>query len=84
MPELLKHPRYKIGDKVRVKFGSRSIGLVSEARGTYSPTGHVLYTVHVPMDPEPLTMLLREEEIEKIETPAEPGADGSPNGIAKS
>jgi hypothetical protein len=75
MAELVKYPRYKIGDKVRVKFGSRSVGLVSEARGTYSPTGHVLYTVYVPMDPEPLMMLLREEEIEKVDTSDEPGTE---------
>ncbi len=37
--------------------------MVAEARGTYSPSGDVLYRVRVPMDPEPLFLLVREEEV---------------------
>jgi hypothetical protein len=43
--------------------GPRWVGTVTEARGTYSPNGHVLYRVRVPMDPEPLFLLVREEEV---------------------
>ena len=68
MPELLKHPRYKVLDKVRVKHGSRFVGTVTEATGTYRANGHVLYRVYVPMDPEPLLLLVTEEEIEKVES----------------
>lgn len=66
MLELVKVPRYKVGDKVRVVFGARLVGIVTEARGTYSPTANVLYHVRVPMDPEPLLLLMREDEIEKV------------------
>lgn len=66
MPELVKQPRYKVGDQVRLTFLERWVGRVMEAQGSYSPDGHVLYTVYVPMDPEPLTLLLREEEVEKV------------------
>jgi hypothetical protein len=64
MPELAKQPRYKVGDRLQLKSrGPRWVGTVTEARGTYSPTGHVLYHVRVPMDPEPLFLLVREEEV---------------------
>ena len=64
MPELVKRPRYKIGDRLQLRTrGPRWVGTVTEARGTYSPTGHVLYHVRVPMDPEPLFLLVREEEL---------------------
>jgi hypothetical protein len=67
MAGLVKHPRYKIGEKVRVKFGAGFVGTVAEARGTYSPDGNVLYRVYVPMDPEPLWLLLREDAVEPVE-----------------
>jgi hypothetical protein len=70
MAELVKRPKYKILDKVRLKHGSRFVGTITEAQGTYNPDGHVLYEVYVPMDPEPLLFLLREEEIEKVEDEA--------------
>src|SRR5260370_9648497 len=64
MPELVKHPRYKVGDQLQLKArGPRWVGTVTEARGTYSPNGHVLYHVRVPMDPEPLFLLVREEDV---------------------
>ena len=64
MPELLKRPRYKVGDLLQLNWrGPRWVGTVTEARGTYSPAGHVLYHVRVPMDPEPLFLLVREDEI---------------------
>ena len=64
MPELVKHPRYKVGDRLQLKLrGPRWVGTVTEARGTFSPNGHVLYRVRVPMDPEPLFLLVREEEL---------------------
>ena len=68
MAQLAKQPRYKIGDQVRAKHGSRLVGRVMYARGTYSLDGEVLYEVYVPMGPEPLIMLLTEEDIEKVET----------------
>jgi hypothetical protein len=64
MPELVKLPRYKVGDQLQLKLrGPRWVGTVTEARGTFSPDGHVLYRVRVPMDPEPLFLLVREEEV---------------------
>ena len=67
MPELVKRPRYQVLDKVQVKHGSRFIGTVTEARGTYQPDGQCLYRVYVPMEPESLLLLVTEEEIEKVE-----------------
>lgn len=58
MAELVKRPRYKVLDKVRLKHGSRFVGTITEAHGTYNPDGHVLYAVYVPLDPEPLRFLL--------------------------
>jgi hypothetical protein len=66
MPELLKVPRFKVGDKVQLKHGSRLIGIISEADGSYTPEAHVLYRVRVPMEPEPLWIVVRESEIDKI------------------
>ncbi len=64
MPQLAKRPRYKVGDQLQLNSrGPRWIGTVTEARGTYSPSGHVLYRVRVPMDPEPVFLLVREEEL---------------------
>ncbi len=65
MSGLVLHPRYKVGDKVRLKFGSRSVGTVTHAQGTYSPHGHILYHIRVPMSSEPLDLLVREEEVEE-------------------
>ena len=66
MPDLVKRPQFKVGDQVRLKFGARLVGTVTEARGTYSPNGHAFYRVHVPVDPEPLWLELREDEIERV------------------
>jgi hypothetical protein len=66
MPELVKRPRYQVGDKLRLKYGTPLVGMVTEARGTYSPDGHILYRVRVPMDPEPLYLLVLEDEVEKV------------------
>ena len=65
MPEMLIHPRYKIGDKVRLVGGVQLVGTVTEATGSYRPDGHALYRVRVPMEEEPLWLLVREDEIEK-------------------
>jgi hypothetical protein len=66
MIELKIHPRYKVGDRVRLVFGTGLVGTVMEARGSYYETGHALYRIHVPMNPEPLVLAVREEEIEKV------------------
>ena len=67
MPELAKRPRFRIGDKIRFHFAGKSlVGMISEARGTYNPAGHVHYTVHVPMDPEPLWLPIREGQVEEV------------------
>ena len=64
MPELVKRPRYKVGDQLQpTSRGPSWVGTVTDARGTYSSTGHVLYNLRVPMDPEPVFLLLREEEV---------------------
>ena len=65
MPGLKTHPRYKVGDTVQVKIGTRMIGTVMEVRGIHSPSGRILYSVHVPMSPEPLVLEVREDEVEK-------------------
>jgi hypothetical protein len=67
MAELVKRPKYKVLDKVRLKHGSRFVGTITEAHGTYNPDGNVLYEVYVPLDPEPLRFLLHEDEIDKVE-----------------
>ncbi len=38
-----------------------------EVSGTHSQNGHILYSVYVPMSPEPLILLVREDEIESAE-----------------
>jgi hypothetical protein len=64
MPTLVKRPRYKIGDQIQPKYrGPRWVGMVAEARGTYSADGHVLYRIRVAMEPEPLFLLVREDEV---------------------
>ena len=64
MPELVKRPRYKIGDQLQIRYrGPRWVGAVTEARGTYSPDGHVSYRIRVPMDPEPLFLPVDEEDL---------------------
>jgi hypothetical protein len=65
MPELVKRPRFHVGDKVRFHYGKPLVGTVTEARGTYNPNGHHLYRVYVPMEPEPLRLLLREDVLEE-------------------
>lgn len=64
MPDLGKGAQFKVGDKVRIPFGTRPVGTVSEVH--ISPTtGHARYRVRVPMDPEPLWLEVLEDEIEK-------------------
>jgi hypothetical protein len=67
MPELNPQPRYNVGDKVRVTSGARLVGTVTEVRGAGPPprSGRICYRVYVPMDPEPLMLEVRDEEIEK-------------------
>jgi hypothetical protein len=64
MSALSTPPRYKVGDQVRIKIPSRWVGMVSEVRYTPSGSGRVLYRVRVPLDPEPLWMVLAENEVE--------------------
>jgi hypothetical protein len=61
MPDTKTQPRYKIGDKVRLTFGTRLVGTVMEVRGIR----RIFYRLYVPMDPEPLIFEVREDEIEK-------------------
>jgi hypothetical protein len=56
---------YKVGDKVRWKYGTRLVGVVMEVFVYPNDKGHVRYTVRVPMEAEPIIMILREDEIEK-------------------
>jgi hypothetical protein len=60
-----KGAQFKVGDKVRIPFGARLVGTVTEVRVSPTQAGRVLYRVRVPMDPEPLWMEVREDEIEK-------------------
>jgi hypothetical protein len=65
MPDLETRPLFQIADKVRVKCGVPPlVGLVAEVSGARSRDGGLLYRVRVPMDPEPLWLLLREDEME--------------------
>jgi hypothetical protein len=57
---------YKIGDQVRLRFGSRLIGTVSEVDEPVSPEGHVKYRIRIPMDPEPLWVPVRQDDVEKV------------------
>jgi hypothetical protein len=64
MPELAKHPLHKVGDRLQLKSrGPRWVGTVTEARGTYSSGGNVTYRLRVPMEPEPLFLMVREDEV---------------------
>jgi hypothetical protein len=58
------HPQYKLGDTVRVKVPARLVGTVTYVQYTPQGSGRALYQVRVPMDPEPLLMLLEEDEME--------------------
>jgi hypothetical protein len=62
MPDIKTQPRFKVGDKVRARFGTRLVGTVMEVQGIR----RILYSVYVPMEPEPLKLLVREDEIEKV------------------
>jgi hypothetical protein len=67
MADSEKHfPQFKIADEVRVKIPTRLVGLVSEVTWTSAGSGEILYRVRIPMDPDPLWMLLRESEIEAV------------------
>ncbi len=65
MPRFEPGAQFQVGDEVRIPFGTCPVGTVTEV--TVSPTqvGRVLYRVRVPMDPEPLWMELREDEVER-------------------
>lgn len=66
MPDLQTQPLYKVGDKVRLKLGTHLVGLVSEVRGPVpGGSGRILYSVRVPLDPEPLFFEVRQDELEK-------------------
>jgi hypothetical protein len=67
MADFENTPRFKPGDRVRALFGGRLVGWVKRVTPARTPTAHTLYTVHVPMDPEPLLLLVRESEIEKVD-----------------
>lgn len=58
--------KYKVGDQVRLKFPTQLIGRVMEMQGGHTPESHILYTIYVPMNPEPLIVPVREDEIEKV------------------
>jgi hypothetical protein len=64
MADLPNPPRYKVGDQVRLPWGARLEGKVMEVTPALAPHAHTLYSVYVPMDPEPLIFLVRENEIE--------------------
>ncbi len=76
MADLPTPPRYKIGDRVRLVFGARLVGTVTEVTPALAPHAHTLYRVRIPMDPEPLWWPLRENEIE----PADNHDSSSPSG----
>jgi hypothetical protein len=66
MSDAGKTPLYKIGDQVRLTFGGRMVGRVMEVQPVPpGGTGNILYRIYIPMDPEPLIPLVRENEIEK-------------------
>jgi hypothetical protein len=67
MSDIKTTPRYQVGDKVRFVHGSRLVGSVMHVQGIHSPRGRILYEIYVPMDPEPLIMPAREEDIEKVD-----------------
>jgi hypothetical protein len=65
MPRFEPGAQFQVGDKVRISFGARLVGTVTEVRVSPTQAGLVFYRVRVPMDPEPLWMEVREDEIEK-------------------
>jgi hypothetical protein len=42
------------------------IGTVTEVREPVSPDGHVMYSIRIPMDPEPLWVPVRQDEVDKV------------------
>ncbi len=65
MPDLDTKSRYKVGDEVRLITGSRLVGRVTEVRRSSSQAARFLYRVRVVMNPEPLMLEVREDEVEK-------------------
>src|SRR5581483_595234 len=62
--DLMKHPQYNVGDRLLQKWrGLGWTGTVTEAKGTFHRDGHVLYRLSVPMEPEPMSLLVREEDV---------------------
>lgn len=56
--------QFQADDKVRMPYGARLVGTVTEVH--VSPTtGRAHYRVRVPMGPEPLWLEVWEDEIEK-------------------
>ena len=64
MPDLQTGPRYRVGDRLQVRIGSPLVGTVTEVRYTPFGSGQVFYRLYVPMDPEPLMLEVREDEVE--------------------
>jgi hypothetical protein len=57
---------YKIGDKVQLRFAGRLIGAVTEVREPMAPSEQVRYSIRIPMDPEPLWLEVRQDEVDKV------------------
>ena len=64
MNDLKTPPRFKVGDEIRLIGGAPLVGRVMELRGYLSADGSMLYRLYVPMEPEPLMLEVREDEIE--------------------
>ena len=65
MPDIEDSPRFKVGDKVRLKGLPPLVGLVMDVSGRfYQLQGRTHYRIYIPRDPEPLTLRVREDEIE--------------------
>jgi hypothetical protein len=62
----VKPPVYKVGDKVRVVGPGRLVGMIREVQRAVTPNGTTLYHVYIPLDPEPLIVPAREEELEAV------------------
>jgi hypothetical protein len=56
---------FKVFDQVRVKIGTGLVGTVTEVHFPDAPDGGTLYRVRIPMEPEPLLLVVRAEAIEK-------------------
>jgi hypothetical protein len=69
-----KHPRFSVGDRVRLEYGGRMIrGLVVEDRGKLGGTGPDRFIVHTYHEPDLIVPIQRDaDQLQPADEPEEP------------